>query len=246
MSVERTNFGTVALITADAPHRNALTPSLVADLARSITDAEADPSITSIVIGSRGASFCSGADLGLLRRVASDPLEEEAYESLGAIYSLFERMQACSLPTLAAVNGAVVGAGVNLALACDVRIVGDDLEVTGFPRAGVHPGGGHLSLLVQRLDRSSAAAIALFAQSLSADDAVKCGFALESVPAAQLNQRAVELASSVGSDKALVQATTRSFRASTSVALSAPAAVQLERAPQVWSLRRRFRDDVGT
>jgi enoyl-CoA hydratase len=239
VDVERT--GTVTVITIDEPHRNALTPALAGEIAAAMTEAETDPESTAIVISSGGPAYCSGADLDLLRAVAGNPLADEAYGALGAIYALFERMQDCTVPTLAAVNGAVVGAGVNLALACDARIVSDDLKVVGFGPAGVHPGGGHLSLLVQRVDRSAAASIALFAQPLNATRAVSSGFALESVPLADLRDRAIEIASAVGTDKALVVATTRSFREAAGFPLRPAAAVQLERAPQVWSLHRRFR-----
>jgi enoyl-CoA hydratase len=240
MSVQISNRGTVAIIEIDAPRRNALTPTLANDLVSAFGQAESNPNTTAIVIGSGGPTFCSGADLEMLRRVASDPLEEHAYAALGSIYTMFERLQELSLPTVAAVNGGVVGAGINLALGCDLRIVGHDLEVAGFARAGVHPGGGHLQLLVERLPRPSAAAIALFAQPLDAQAAVACGFALEAVSTERTVERAIELASCVGADKQLVQATTRSFRLTAEARLKAGAAAQLERAPQVWSLRRRF------
>jgi enoyl-CoA hydratase len=233
--------GTVAVVALAAPNRNALNPSVVKEIADALFLAEHDSETTAVVLASDDDAYCSGADLNLLRAIASDPLDERGYDSLGSIYQLFESIQALNVPTLAAVNGPIVGAGINLALACDLRIVAQDVQITGFVRAGVHPGGGHLSLLAQRTLDGTGAAIALFGQSLDAEQAVRHGFATEAVPTDRLRSRAIEIARGAGTDKPLVEATVRSHRASRAAVLSPATAVQLERAPQVWSLKRRFR-----
>lgn len=238
--VKATTAGTVGVIALDAPNRNALTPALCGAIEEHLRAFEADATTTAVVFASDGPTFCSGADLNLLRVAAADPVDDEPYAALGLIYRMFETIQRCAIPTIAAVSGPVVGAGMNLPLSCDLRVVSDDVTLTGFGKAGVHAGGGHLSMLTQRVGRSGAAAISLFGQTLDAQQAVACGFAHVAVPAADLRSTAVAIAGDVGKDKPLVLATTRSFRAASAHRLDPEAAVQLERAPQIWSLRRRF------
>ncbi len=101
---------------------------------------EADPSVGAIVVTGAPPAFCAGADLGNLAEVDG--------ERLGAIYEGFLRIARSSLPTLAAVNGAAVGAGMNLALGCDVRLAARRARFdTRFLQLGLHPGGGHTWML---------------------------------------------------------------------------------------------------
>src|ERR671920_1584162 len=85
-------------------------------------------------------AFCAGADLGNLAEATGD--------GLGRIYEGFLRIARSPLPTLAAVNGAAVGAGMNLALVCDVRLAARRAPFdTRFIDLGLHPGGGHTWML---------------------------------------------------------------------------------------------------
>lgn len=236
VTLERT--GSVATAILHAPHRNALTPKLADAVLAALDTAVADPEVTAFVIASDQASFCSGADLNLLAAVGADPLEDTHFESLGKIYTMFARLQDSPLPTVAAVNGAAVGAGINLVLSCDVRIVADDLRLVGFARAAAHPGGGHLRML-QRLSSGAGAAVALFGQEIDAETAVQCGLAWKVVPNEDLRDAAVKIAEGAGTDGRLTRVLTRSYRASASGVLNAESAIMIERAAQVWSLRRR-------
>lgn len=231
-------IGAVALVTMDAPKANALSEELVSQLWQALGDAEGDPAIGCLALTSR-KSFCSGADLDVIRAAGPDPLEAATYARFGRIYDLFARILTARIPTIAGVAGHVVGAGFNLALACDVRIVADDLLVRGFAAGGVHPGGGHLRMLSQQIDRGAAAALALFGQPLTAADAVSSGFALRAVPRDGLRAELLSVAAGVGDDAELTRAVTASWRATVASDLSPVAAILLERAPQVWSLRRR-------
>lgn len=230
-------IGGTGLVKLNAPRRNALTPALSQRLMEALDEAEAAPEVTAFAIVSSGPAFCSGADLNLIREVGHDPLEDGNYRSLGDIYQLFVRLLEARIPTVAGVNGAVVGAGINLALACDVRIVSEDLRVVGFARAGVHPGGGHLAMM-SRLAGSSPAAVTLLGQELDADRAVSCGFAWTAVPAAELLDTVLSVAAGAGSDGALTRQTTASWRATAASQLTPESAVMLERGNQLWSLRR--------
>lgn len=233
--------GPTGVVLLDAPHSNALTPDLADGVVEALQLAEADPEVTALVLASAGPSFCSGADLDLLARVGADPLADDHFDGIGRIYAMFERLRDARLPTLAAVNGTLVGAGLNLPLACDVRVIADDVRLIGFGRAGVHPGGGHLTMLARHLSSGAGAAVALFNQEMRAEQALASGFAWQVVPRDQLLDTALAIAGAAGSDGRLARAVTRTYRAVEEARPSPRAAVLLERAPQVWSMRRRVR-----
>jgi enoyl-CoA hydratase len=105
-------------------------------------------------------------------------LGEAREEGLKKIYAGFLAVANCALPTIAAVNGAAVGAGLNLALACDVRLAGPKARFDArFLQLGIHPGGGMTWMLQRLVGPQTATAMTLFGQILNADDAVRTGLA---------------------------------------------------------------------
>ena len=126
----------VALITVNDPERrNAVTGEMSKQLRAAVERAEADPGVHAVVVTGAGKAFCAGADLSALGSAAE--------EGLLRLYDGFMAVGKCALPTIAAVNGPAVGAGLNLALAADVRIAGPNaLFDTRFQKLGIHPGGG--------------------------------------------------------------------------------------------------------
>jgi enoyl-CoA hydratase len=157
---------------------------------------------------------------------------------MGAIYEAFARVGRLEAPTIAAVRGAAVGAGLNLAMATDLRVVAHDARlVSGFLPIGLHPGGGHGHLLSRAGWRETASAMQLFGQALSGDEAVARGLAWRAVPAEQVEAVALELAAVPAADPELARRTARSLRAAAGVPW--PAALDLERASQMWSMRRK-------
>src|ERR1700743_32768 len=166
----------VALITVNDPdRRNAVTAEMSSLLRAAITQAEADDDVHAVVITGAGKAFCAGADLSALAAAGGGSAEE----GLKRLYAGFMAVGNCTLPTIAAVNGAAVGAGLNLALAADVRIAGPHaLFDARFQKLGLHPGGGATWMLQRALGPQAARAALLFGMRFDADAAVQHGLAL--------------------------------------------------------------------
>ena len=162
----------VALIVINDPdHRNAVTTEISAQLSAAVQTAEADADVHAIVITGAGSAFCAGADLSALGDATT--------EGLRKIYAGFLALASCTLPTIAAVNGPAVGAGLNLALAADVRIAGPTaIFDSRFLKLGIHPGGGATYMLQRAVGPQVARAMLLCGMRFDADAAVRHGLAL--------------------------------------------------------------------
>jgi enoyl-CoA hydratase len=183
----------VALLTLDEPERrNALTRELVEAITTTVAELGADDAVGALVVTGAPPAFCSGADVSALASLADadrDPGD------VRAIYAGFLCVLDCPLPTIAAVNGPAVGAGLNLALSCDVRIAGESARFDArFLRLGIHPGGGHTWLLDRAVGPQAAAAMNLFGERLDGRRAAEVGLAWECVADGELLDRAIELA----------------------------------------------------
>ncbi|WP_330272264.1 enoyl-CoA hydratase [Lentzea sp. NBC_00516] len=159
----------VAVITINDPERrNALTIDLSQELADKV--GEAEQNANALIITGAPPAFCAGADL--------TQLGNSKDEGLKKIYKGFLAVADAKIPTIAAVNGAAVGAGLNLALAADVRIAGPKARFDArFLQLGIHPGGGMTWMLQRITNRQTATAMTLFGQILDADQAVAHGLA---------------------------------------------------------------------
>ena len=220
----------VAVVTLDDPdRRNAINRAMNDELLARFDDLESREDVRAVVLTGTPPAFCAGADLSVLRE-AGDA------EGLRSIYAGFLRVATSTLPTVAAVNGAAVGAGVNMALACDVIVAGESARFDSrFLRIGIHPGGGHLWRLTRRTSEQAARAMVLFGETLDGRRAAEVGLAWRCVADAALIDTAVALArGATDADPALVARTKDTLARLASVP-DAAAAVDLELAPQAWS-----------
>jgi len=222
----------VAVITLDAPaRRNALTLPMAARLAELVAACEADETVGAVVITGAPPAFCAGADL--------TALGEAREQGLRDIYQGFLAVASCSLPTIAAVGGAAVGAGLNLALACDVRIAGPKARFDArFLQLGIHPGGGMTWMLQRLAGPQTATAMTLLGQIPDAEEAVRLGIALRTVDGDQaaLEEAAVTLAApAAAAPRELVLATKRSMRATAGPVAHAEA-IEIELTAQLASM----------
>ncbi|GGM52450.1 enoyl-CoA hydratase [Longimycelium tulufanense] len=224
----------VAVVTVHDPdRRNALSLDLSDQLADAVVSCAEDEQVSALVVTGAPPAFCAGADLTALGAAKE--------EGLRRIYAGFLAVAACPLPTVAAVNGAAVGAGLNLALACDVRLAGPRARFDArFLQLGIHPGGGMTWMLHRQVGPQTAAAMALFGEVLDAEAAVRAGLALRVVDGepTDLVAGAVRLAGTAAeAPRELVLTTKRTMRATAAIP-DHPSAVEAELRPQVESMNR--------
>jgi enoyl-CoA hydratase len=238
LHVERRD--SVAVLTLDDPERrNALTAGLVDQIVTAVDELEGDDGVGALVVTGAPPAFCSGADVGSL--AAMSGREESRDASLPSIYEGFLRVHRCSLPTVAAVNGPAVGAGLNLALACDVRVAIPAARFDcRFARIGLHPGGGHTRLLTEAVGPQAAAAMVLAGESPDGERAAEIGLAWKCVDAGALLDEATRLAARAADvPRELARRVKASLRETPKLAsLDDAVAVELER--QRWSLEQGF------
>lgn len=163
----------IALITVNDPERrNAVSVAMSEQLRAAVERAEADSEVHAVIVTGAGKAFCAGADLSALGTATKQGLLQ--------VYDGFMAVGRCTLPTIAAVNGAAVGAGLNLALAADVRIAGPNaLFDARFQKLGLHPGGGATWMMQRAVGPQVARAALLFGMRFDAESAVRHGLALK-------------------------------------------------------------------
>ena len=231
----------VAIITIDsAAVKNALTPEMGSQLVAICDEIDNDVGIGAAVVTGAGGTFCSGADRRRWQ-VGADQAEDQTYKDTGSVYASFVRVGALRVPTIAAVRGAAVGAGLNLMLATDLRLVATDaVLMAGFLRIGLHPGGGFFTIASRTAGREATSAMGLFSEQIDGAEAERLGLAWRALDDAEVEPRAMELASRPARDPELAREAVRSFRTETGPpGIGWDAAVHFERATQMWSQRRR-------
>lgn len=235
------NDGVAELTLNDPGKRNAVNTAMNDEIVAALDELEADPAVGALVVTGAGKGFCAGADL-------ADLLAEETATGIHKLYDGFLRVAHSPLATVAAVNGAAVGAGMNMVLACDLVLAARKWArfESRFLQIGIHPGGGHTWRLRHIAGRSATMAMVIFGERLSADDAHRIGLAWEVVDDEVLLSRAHELAArAAAQSKELVARTKATIGALDEVADSA-AAVDHELHPQLWSLQQPdFRELVS-
>jgi enoyl-CoA hydratase len=221
--------GTLTLNNPD--ERNTLTAPMVAEIVAAMEGFEADESVGAVVVTGTPPAFCAGANLGNLR--------EADGASLGNVYEGFLRIARSPLPTLAAVNGAAVGAGMNLALGCDVRLAARRAKFdTRFLQIGIHPGGGHTWMFRRIAGPQATMAAVLFGEVMDGTEAERVGLVHRCVEDGDLLTAAQEMAARAASaPRELLMRTKETIQAMATID-DHPAAVERELHPQVWSTKQ--------
>jgi 2-(1,2-epoxy-1,2-dihydrophenyl)acetyl-CoA isomerase len=189
--------GPVAVVRLNNPARlNALSPVMTAELMQALQSLAADDSCRAIVLTGEGRGFSAGADLSTLQepylrgeRPQLSGFLKEGYNKL--IPLLAETPK----PVIAAINGVVAGAGVSVALACDLRVAADSASFSmAFVRIGLIPDAGSCYLLPRAVGMARALELALLSEKVDARQAVDLGLINRVVPADRLMEEVMILA----------------------------------------------------
>ena len=222
----------VAVVTLNDPdRRNALNLELCAEMSDVMDDVEGDDGVGAVVVTGTPPAFCAGADLS--------QLGDSQREGLNAIYEGFLRVARSPLPTIAAVNGAAVGAGMNLALAADVRVAGNRARFdTRFVDLGIHPGGGHTWMMRRIAGLQTAFATVVFGQVLDAAEAERVGLVWRSVDDDDLLDVSIAMAAQAASGPRELVERVKATINDMALIDDHDAAVERELDPQVWSINQ--------
>jgi enoyl-CoA hydratase/carnithine racemase len=175
LRVERPVDG-VALLTLDNPDmRNAMSDQMTASWVAAVAELAADRSLRAVVVTGEGSAFCSGGNTSW---IASEP--DATVDQLRArmlpFYRSWLSIRTLEVPTIAAINGAAIGAGLCLALACDLRYAAAGAKMgVPFVKLGMHAGMGGTHLLPEVVGEAHARDLLLTGRVVDADEALRLG-----------------------------------------------------------------------
>jgi enoyl-CoA hydratase len=223
----------VSLFLNDPARSNLLSAALCRELVEAVDRASADPGARLLVIRAHGTAFCAGADLEDLKAASRGDTA-----AVRSVYQAFMAVAESPLPTVAVVQGAAVGAGMNLALACDIRLVSETARFDSrFLQIGLHPGGGHAWMLERAVGWQQAARLLLLGEAIGVEEAIASGLALRSIANADIDaELAVLFAKVVRTPRELLLRTKHSMRLA--VTQDHRTAFQHETEQQMWSLQQ--------
>ena len=190
--------GAVALLTLDdRPRKNAMTEALGDALQARVAELEANPEVRAVVLTGAGGAFSAGGDLGMLERLRGASREESRLFML-SFYRRYLAITRLPVPTVSAIEGPAIGAGLCVAMACDLCVVDQDARLAlNFVQLGLHPGMGATHLTPLRVGAQRAAELLLTGRRFDGREAARMGLALEAVPAAEVLPRALALAEQI-------------------------------------------------
>ncbi len=234
--------GAVALVTFNDPERlNAMTEAMGVAIAEACRSLAGEESVRAVVLTGAGRAFSAGGDLDMLERMGragnadrGGPTRAQHREFMGRFYRLYLTLRELPQPTIAAVNGAAVGAGACVALACDLRIGAREAKLgLNFARLGIHPGMAATWTLPRLVGPAHAAELLFTGKLVDGAEAERIGLVNRALPAAEVLASALETAQAIAECSPLaVRGAKRSLAGSASVELGA----QLDREAHEQSL----------
>jgi len=170
----------------DTARLNAMTSAMGKAFAAQISQLEHDERLRALILTGAGRAFSAGGDLDMIEERARDGRagrHAENRDSMRAFYGLFLRLRELPCPTLAAINGAAIGAGFCVALACDVRIAAEDAKLgLNFTALGLHPGMGATWTLPRLVGPALAAELLYSSRTLAGSEAAAISLVNRAVP----------------------------------------------------------------
>jgi 2-(1,2-epoxy-1,2-dihydrophenyl)acetyl-CoA isomerase len=190
----------IATLTLNRPERmNALGDTLREDFLDALTRTAADPSIRVMIITGAGKAFCAGGDVKAMNEAKEAGRERPLMEKVApsrdrALVAMREAPQ----PIIAAINGAAAGAGMNVALGCDMRLASSAAKFSqAFVKRGLHPDWGGTYFLPRAVGMARAAELIFTGDVIDAAEALRIGLVSRVLPPEELMPAALELAAKI-------------------------------------------------
>jgi enoyl-CoA hydratase/carnithine racemase len=209
--------GVVTLTMNRPQHGNAVVPEMARDLLAALTQIEQNKAVRVLVLTGAGRQFCAGADLGAFQQYLSErhAAEQEPYNAR-VLWPVTQRITTCRLPVIAAINGGATAGGLDLALACDIRLASSRAKMgETYIKLGLNPGNGGTYFLPRLVGSGVAAELALTGDIIDAERALQIGLVNRVVDPEALQDAALELASRIAAYPRLaLEATKQQLRSS--------------------------------
>ncbi|MEX0285405.1 MAG: oxepin-CoA hydrolase, alternative type [Paracoccaceae bacterium] len=181
------------VVNMNASRRGALSPDLYAAIGDAFEKARA-PGVRAVILTSEGGFFCSGGDLNTLIE-RSKLTEAERKEKIEGLHGVIRAIRSSPVPVIAAVEGGAAGAGLSIALACDLIVAAEGAKFTAaYVKAGLVPDGGLTSALSRVMPRPLAMEMCLLAKPVTAERMEAMGVINAVVPEGQAEAHANEIA----------------------------------------------------
>jgi len=185
--------GAIAVLTIDRPKAlNALSQATLAELTQAARELDADPGVGVVIVTGAGEkAFVAGADITEMAHFGPAQAEDHARKGQSAM-AAFERAKK---PIIAAINGYALGGGLELALACDIRVASENAQM-GLPEVslGTIPGFGGTQRLARAVGTGLAKELVMTGRRVKADEALRIGLVNRVVPQPQILEAAKQLA----------------------------------------------------
>ncbi len=195
--------GVAVLTLSDALRRNAMSAALGDALRARVEALKADASVRAVVLTGAGGTFSAGGDFEMLESLSTYAFDD-ARKFMLEFYGRYLSITELGVPTIAAIEGPAIGAGLCVALACDVTVTARDSKLAlNFVQLALHPGMGATYLVPRRAGAQRAAELLFSGRRFDGVEAARLGLALEAVEPGQALPRALELAKSFASGGAL-------------------------------------------
>jgi enoyl-CoA hydratase len=196
----RVELGPVCRIVLARPEKqNAMSAEMGQEMLSAVERVNASSEVRVVIVEGEGRAFCAGGDFDVIDANTRKSPEENRLGML-AFYRSFLSIIRVRVPTVAKIHGAAVGAGLCLAMACDIRLAASEAKLgANFVRVGLHPGMGCTLLLPRLVGDAKAAELIYTGRLITGEEAARIGLVNSAVPAAQLDAEAAALLAQLAS-----------------------------------------------
>jgi enoyl-CoA hydratase len=203
--IDETREDEIVILTFnDPPRRNAMTKAMGEAFRDKIAELEGDPQMRAVVLTGSGTAFSAGGDLdmisGLADKAHTGNTRDEVRDFMRGFYSLFLSVRNLPVPTLAAINGHAIGAGLCVALGCDIRYIAHESKVgLNFTKLGLHPGMGASWTLPRLVGPAMAAELMYTSRIVGGEEAAAMGLANRCLPTEEVLPATIAVAREIAS-----------------------------------------------